>query len=164
MSKASVLVVDDNADNLRILQITLRRAGYAVKTAASGAEALQLYSEDPVGVALVDLSMPVMDGITLMKRLHQENPNLQAIVVTAYGSIERAVEAMKAGAMDFLTKPVRSEVLLALVEKALAMNSLVEQNRHLRAAVEHRYDFSSIVARSPQMQEVLRLAAEAAQR
>jgi DNA-binding NtrC family response regulator len=164
MSKASVLVVDDNADNLRILQITLRRAGYTVKTATSGAEALQLYSEDPVDVALVDLSMPVMDGITLMKRLHQENPNLQAIVVTAYGSIERAVEAMKAGALDFLTKPVRSEVLLALVEKALAMNALVEQNRHLRAAVEHRYDFSSIVARSAQMQEVLRLAAEAAQR
>jgi DNA-binding NtrC family response regulator len=105
-----------------------------------------------------------MDGITLLKRLRQEDPNLQAIVVTAHGSVERAVEAMKAGALDFLTKPVRSEVLLALVEKALALKTLFAENRRLREAVESTYDFSQLVAVSPQMQKVLRLAEEAAQR
>lgn len=164
MSKGRVLVVDDNPDNCRILQVTLRRGGFTVLTAMSGREALRLYAEEPVDIALLDLSMPEMDGITLLRHLRQQNPNLQAIVVTAYGSIERAVEAMKAGALDFLTKPVRSEVLLALMEKALALNALVAENRRLQEAVGHKYDFSRLVAVSPHMQRVIRLAEEAASR
>ncbi len=164
MSKGCVLVVDDDADNRRILEYMLQRDGYAVRLAASGRQALKIYAEHPVDLALLDLSMPEMDGITLLKKLRQVDANLQAIVVTAHGSVERAVEAMKAGAFDFLTKPVRSEVLLALVEKALALSSLVAENRRLRAAVENTYDFSNLVAVSPQMQRVLRLAEEAAQR
>jgi two-component system NtrC family response regulator len=164
MSKGCVLVVDDEADNRRILEYMLQRDGYTVLSAPSGRQALKLYAEHQIDLALLDLSMPEMDGITLLKRLRQEDPNLQAIVVTAHGSVERAVEAMKAGALDFLTKPVRGEVVLALVEKALAMKTLVAENRRLRAAVESTYDFSQLVAVSPQMQKVLRLAEEAAQR
>jgi two-component system, NtrC family, response regulator AtoC len=164
MSKGCVLVVDDNADNRRILQVTLRRAGHTVVTAASGREALKLYAQHPIDLALLDLSMPEMDGIQLLRHLRRENPNLPSIVVTAYGSVERAVEAMKAGALDFLTKPVRSEVLLALVDKALALNALVAENVRLRAAVGSKYDFSQIVALSAPMQKIVRLAAEAAQR
>jgi len=164
MSKGCVLVVDDEADNRRILEYMLQRDGYTVLCAPSGRQALKLYAEHQIDLALLDLSMPEMDGITLLKRLRQEDPNLQAIVVTAHGSVERAVEAMKAGALDFLTKPVRGEVVLALVEKALAMKTLVAENRRLREAVESTYDFSQLVAVSPQMQKVLRLAEEAAQR
>ncbi len=164
MSKGCILVVDDNADNRRILQLALRRSGYSVRTAASGSEALKIYEEEPVDVALLDMSMPQMDGITLLKELRRINPQLPAIMITAYGSVERAVEAMKAGAMDFLTRPVRNEVLLAQIEKALALNALVAENRRLREAVGGRYDFSRVVARSPQMQQVVRLAEEAAQR
>jgi DNA-binding NtrC family response regulator len=164
MSKPCILVVDDNVDNRRILEVILRRGGYTVRSAESGAEALKLYNENTFDVALLDLSMPEMDGITLLRHLRQRNANLQAIVVTAYGSVERAVEAMKAGALDFLTKPVRSEVLLALIEKALALNSLVAENRRLREAVANKYDFSQLVARSPQMQQVVVLAEEAARR
>jgi DNA-binding NtrC family response regulator len=164
MSKPCILVVDDNLDNRRILEVMLRRGGYAVRCAESGAEALKLYDESPFDVALLDLSMPQMDGITLLRHLRQRNGNVQAIVVTAYGSVERAVEAMKAGALDFLTKPVRSEVLLALIEKALALNSLVAENRRLREAVANKYDFSQLVARSPQMAQVVALAEDAARR
>ncbi len=164
MSKGCILVVDDTADNRRILQLALRRAGYTVRTAASGQEALKIYAEDSIDVALLDMSMPQMDGITLLKELRSLNPNLPAIMLTAYGSVERAVEAMKAGALDFLTRPVRSEVLLAQIEKALALNALVAENRRLREAVGGKYDFSRLVARSAQMQKVLRLAEEAAQR
>jgi DNA-binding NtrC family response regulator len=164
MSKGCILVVDDTPDNRRILQVALRRAGYNVRTAGSGREALKIYNENQIDVALIDLSMPEMDGITLLKELRQSNGNLQAIVITAYGSVERAVEAMKAGALDFLTRPVRNQVLLAQIEKALALNALVAENRRLREAVGGKYDFSRLVARSPQMQKVLRLAEEAARR
>jgi DNA-binding NtrC family response regulator len=164
MPRASVLVVDDNVDNRRILEMTLRRADYAVRSAASGPEALRAYQDEPLEIGLIDLSMPEMDGITLIRRLRELNPHFQAIVVTAHGSIERAVEAMKAGAMDFLTKPVRSEVLLAQVEKAVELSSIVAENRRLREAVGSKYDFSNIVAQSRAMRDVLRLAEEAAHR
>lgn len=158
------MVVDDDADNRKILEVTLSRAGYSVIPVSSGREALKAYNENAIDVALLDLSMPEMDGITLLKHLRQENGSLQAIVVTGHGSVEHAVEAMKAGALDFVTKPVRREVLLALVEKALTHNTLVTENRRLREAVEHKYDFSNLVAGSLQMQKVLRLAEEAARR
>src|SRR5512144_1641355 len=127
MSKGCVLVVDDEADNRRILEYMLQRDGYTVRSAPSGRQALKVYAEHQIDLALLDLSMPEMDGITLLKRLRQEDSNLQVIMVTAHGSVERAVEAMKAGALDFLTKPVQSEVLLALVEKAMAMKTLVAE-------------------------------------
>jgi DNA-binding NtrC family response regulator len=164
MSKGTVLIVDDNADNRRIMQAPLRRAGYTVVTADSARDALARYDEQPIDVALIDLTMPDMDGITLLKRLRKRNDKLQAIVVTAYGSVERAVEAMKAGASDFVARPIRNEVLVALVDKALALNSLVAENERLREAVEHRYDFSRLEARSAAMQKVVRLAEEAARR
>src|SRR6266478_8757142 len=116
MSTGTVLVVDDNADNRRIMQLPLRRAGFTVVTADSGREALKIYNEQRIDVALIDLTMPDMDGITLLKRLRKRNDKLQAIVVTAYGSVERAVEAMKAGAADFVARPIRNEVLVALVD------------------------------------------------
>jgi DNA-binding NtrC family response regulator len=164
MSKGTVLVVDDNADNRRLMQVPLRRAGYTVVTADSAGTALTLYDEHPVDVALIDLTMPDMDGIALLKRLRKRNDKLQAIVVTAYGSVERAVEAMKAGAADFVTRPLRNEVLVALVEKAAALNSLVAENARLREAVEHHYDFARLEAQSAAMQKVVRLAEEAARR
>jgi len=161
MANTSILVVDDNSDNRRLLEYMLRRGGYSPRLASTPQEALNLYDAS-IQVAILDLTMPGMDGIELFRRLRQINPLLQAIVVTAYGSVERAVEAMKAGAMDFLSKPVSSDVLLALVEKALAMSSLVAENRRLREAVEGKYDFSNLVARSPAMQRVLPLIEEAA--
>ena len=161
MTNAPILVVDDNSDNRRLLEYMLRRGGYLSRLAASPQEALSSY-DVTMPVAILDLTMPGMDGIELFRRLRQVNPSLQAIVVTAYGSVERAVEAMKAGAMDFLSKPVTSEVLLALVEKALTMSSLVAENQRLREAVEGKYDFSNLVARSAAMQRVLPLIQEAA--
>lgn len=161
MDNPTILVVDDNHDNRCLLEHMLRRGGYPSLLAASPEEALAIY--DPsIPVAILDLTMPGMDGIELFRRLRQINPGLQSIVVTAYGSIERAVEAMKAGALDFLSKPVTSEVLLAQIDKALAMSSLVAENKRLRAAVEEKYDVSKLVARSPAMQRLIPVVEEAA--
>jgi DNA-binding NtrC family response regulator len=164
MSTGSILVVDDNLDNRRLLRLSLGKVGYTVHVAESGAEALELFRKTPIDLSVIDLQMPGMDGITLLKELRRLEPNAQVIVMTAYGSVERAVEAMKAGAMDFLTRPVRREVLLALVEKGIDVGHLVAENRRLRTEVVEKYDFSQLVGRSPQMQQVLALAAEAAQR
>jgi DNA-binding NtrC family response regulator len=164
MRKGTVLVVDDNEDNRRILAVPLRRAGYAVQEASSGPEALTQFAAESADLVLLDLSMPDMDGIEVLKALRHQDGAAQVVMVTAYGSIERAVEAMKLGAADFLTKPVRTEVLITQVEKALRLRALVEENRSLRDAVASKYDFSTIVARSPQMQEVLNLARDAARR
>ncbi|HVM94983.1 MAG TPA: sigma-54 dependent transcriptional regulator, partial [Candidatus Acidoferrales bacterium] len=146
------------------LSEVLKKNGFATLEAASGADAIRILKEEDVDLVLLDLAMPEMDGITLIRGLREINPHFQAIVVTAHGSIERAVEAMKAGALDFLTKPVRTEVLLAQIEKAVELKSLVAENRRLREVVGSRYDFSHIVARSKSMQDVLRLAEEAARR
>ncbi len=164
MVQGTILVVDDNLDNRRLLRLMLEKAGYGVQTAESGTEALNLYQKNQIDVVLLDLQMPEMDGITTLKNLRQIDSNAQVIVITAYGSIERAVAAMKAGALDFLTRPVRREVLIALVEKGLDLGRIMAENKRLQDEVGNRYDFSQLVGRSRQMQQVLTLAGEAAKR
>ncbi len=142
----------------------LEKEGYGVHAVESGTAALEYCREQAVDLSLVDLQMPEMDGIALLQRLREQNPNAQVIVITAYGSIEKAVAAMKAGALDFITRPVRREVLLALVEKGLDLGQLVAENRRLRDEVGGKYDFSQLVARSPAMEQVISLGTEAAKR
>ncbi len=164
MSQGSVLVVDDLEDNRRLMRLMLEKAGFQVLLAESGERALEVYRENQVDLSLVDLQMPDMDGITLLTKLRELDPGAQVLVITAYGSIEKAVAAMKAGAIDFVTRPVRREVLLALVEKGMNVGELVAENRRLRDEVGSKYDFSSLVAHSPAMQQVVALAEEAAKR
>jgi two-component system response regulator HydG len=164
MVQGTILVVDDNLDNRRLLRLMLEKAGYSVQTAESGAEALAIYQKHNIDVTLLDLQMPEMDGITTLKNLRQQDANAQVIVITAYGSIERAVAAMKAGALDFLTRPVRREVLIALVEKGLDLGRIMAENKRLQDEVGNRYDFSQLIGRSRQMQQVLALAGEASKR
>jgi DNA-binding NtrC family response regulator len=162
--QGSVLVVDDLDDNRRLMRLMLEKAGFTVFLAESGKQALELYREHRIDLALVDLQMPEMDGIQVLQRLREIDPAAQVIVITAYGSIEKAVAAMKAGAIDFVTRPVRREVLLALVEKGINVGELVAENTRLRDEVGSKYDFSSVAANSPSMQQVVALALEAAKR
>lgn len=164
MVQGTILVVDDNLDNRRLLRLMLEKAGYSVQTAESGLEAINLYQKSAIDVVLLDLQMPEMDGITTLKNLRQIDGHAQVIVITAYGSIERAVAAMKAGALDFLTRPVRREVLIALMEKGLDLGRIMADNKRLQDEVGNKYDFSQLVGRSRQMQQVLALAGEAAKR
>lgn len=164
MSAGRVLVVDDLDDNRHLMQLMLRKAGFEVLVAASGSEALGIYRDRPIDVALIDMQMPEMDGLELLSRLRAINPEAQVLVITSYGTIEKAVAAMKAGAIDFVTRPVQREVLVAMVEKGIKLGALVAENARLRDEVGTKYDFSSLVAQSPAMQQVVALASEAAKR
>ncbi len=120
MSKATVLVVDDELNIRRILERALIKEGYQVHLAESGHEALQMLAELPCEVMVSDVVMPDMNGLDLLRKAREQHPNLQVILMTAYGTIPAAVEAMRNGAVDFLTKPLDLQVLLKVIRNALS--------------------------------------------
>jgi DNA-binding NtrC family response regulator len=154
-AKGAVLVVDDLEDSRHLLEITLRAVGYEVRLASCGQEALRTFGGHRPDFCLVDLQMPEMDGITLLRELHRIDPDVPVAVVTAFGSIERSVEAMKAGAVDFLTKPLRRDHIVRLVAEHVGSRALDPAARGVRRSMNP-------VARSDEMLHVLNLAAEAA--
>lgn len=160
--KGTILIVDDNRGDRLLLARPLRKAGYDVRMAESGSDALNAYTEQRADVCLCDQAMPAMDGLAFLTELRRRDPTAQVIMVTGHGSIDRAVEAMRRGASDFLTKPVEEEILLTRIEKALAINAVMAENRNLLAEVRTKFDFSKFVARSQPMQHVLALAEQAA--
>src|SRR5437868_431487 len=130
--KATVLVVDDEPGIVDSLQKILERESLRVLGAGSGGEALDLIRREPVSVLITDLMMPGMSGIDLLKASRSVSPETETVLMTAYGTVENAVEAMKQGAYDFVTKPLKRAHLLRVVSKALEKRSLVQENRSLR--------------------------------
>ncbi|HVR61844.1 MAG TPA: sigma-54 dependent transcriptional regulator, partial [Polyangia bacterium] len=129
----TVLVVDDEPGIVDSLQKILERESLRVLAAGSGGEALELIRREPVSVLVTDLMMPGMSGIDLLRASRSVSPETETILMTAYGTVENAVEAMKQGAYDFVTKPLKRAHLLRVVGKALEKRSLVQENRSLRA-------------------------------
>ncbi len=127
-----VLVVDDDDANRLTLERILEREGYAVSHAANGRDALEVIRSHPVDVVLTDLKMPGMSGIDLLKAARKVDPDLEVVVMTAYGTVETAVEAMKEGAYDFVAKPVKRLDLCTALRKAMEKRSLQTENRRLR--------------------------------
>jgi len=151
--KPVVLIVDDEKNTRDGLARALKRS-YEVHTAESGAAALEILSDTPVDVMLSDLRMPVMDGMTLMQRALANSPNLVCILLTAYGSVETAVEAMRHGATDFLTKPVNLKELELVLERVLRSQRTETENRQLREQLDSKFGMENIIGNSPQMQAV----------
>ena len=152
-----ILVADDDASLRRVLEYNLAKEGYAVLTADSGEQALALLDAERVDLLITDIKMPGMDGMDLLKRVRQASPETQVIVITAFGTIEMAVEAMKAGAFEYVTKPFNRDELSLAVRKALRLRSLEHDNARLRREVERKYGFENIVGDSPPLQQVYRL-------
>ena len=150
--KQRVLVVDDEEKLRRVLELQLSTAGFEVDKAGSAEEALKLV--DRADLILTDLKLPGMDGLELLAAIRRQNMQAPVIVMTAYGTVEIAVEAMKAGAADFLLKPFSLDHLMAVVHKALEVRALRDENRKLREELGHRYQFDNIIGRSPAMQEI----------
>jgi len=161
--KPRILIVDDEQRMRRILQIILGEDDYRMDLAENGLEAQNLFQQHSYEVVITDLKMPELDGMALMDSILRVKPNVPVIVITAHGSIESAVKAMKAGAYDYITKPFENEAIRITVAKAVAYSRLLDENRYLREAVGVQYGFDHFIGDSPQIHEIRRLAAQVAQ-
>ena len=150
--KARILVVEDEDKLRRVIELQLQSAGFEVEQAGSAEQALRL--ADRADLILTDLRLPGIDGLELLARLRRQNLQTPVIVMTAFGTIEAAVEAMKGGAADFLLKPFSLDHLMAVIGKALELRLLRDENRQLREELGRRYEFDNIVGRSAAMQEI----------
>jgi len=155
--RATILVVDDEKNIREGLAEALSLDGHAVRTAADGAEALRAVEESLVDLVITDLKMPALSGSELLKTLASRYPGLPVIVLTGHGTIEDAVEAMRYGAFDFLTKPVNLDHLSMLAKRALERGELSRKNRELEAEIEAQRRSSSIIGSSQEMKRVFEL-------
>ena len=155
MNIGNILVVDDDRNLLELMKIRLESANYAVDTALDEENAIKYVHTNFYDISIVDLQLAETDGITLMEKLHMVNPEMPVIILTAYGTIESAVEAMRKGAYSYLTKPFDARELLLQIEKALEKRKLTAEISRLKDILTDKYDFSNIIARSGKMQEVL---------
>ena len=157
MNMETILIVDDEKNYPPILSAVLEDAGFETLSAYSGREALATIEASDVDLVLTDMKMPGMDGIELLELIKKKDPELPVIVMTAHGSVEKAVEAMQKGAYSYLLKPFDNEQLILYVNKANAMFRVVKENRHLRSAVETRYSFGNIIGKSKPMSAVFEM-------
>ena len=156
----SALVVDDEPGHRMLVRAVLEDAGWRVADASSGEAALALLDRAQPHVALVDMKMPGMDGLTLMRELHARQPLLPVVLLTAFGSVGSAVEAMKQGAFDYLTKPADNDELTAVLEKSYEYRRLLEENARLRSELKGGAD-ETLVGASPGILRVRELIEQA---
>ena len=150
----TILIVDDEKHYPLILGEVLRDEGYEAYTASSGMEALDIINTHLIDLVLTDVKMPGMTGIQLLEKIKGVKPDLPVIIMTAFGSVEKAVDAMHKGAYTFILKPFENEALIAHVAKALSMYRIVQENNLLRSAIQSRYHFDNIIGKSKPMQEL----------
>ena len=156
-TNVNLLIVDDDAEFRSTVSRRFGRRGFRVQEAADGAEALGVAAERDFHVAIVDLMMPGMSGIEVLAKLKQTQPECEVILLTGQGTVESAVEAMKRGAYDFLTKPFPLAELEVLIQKAFERHQLQKENNQLIAALERAEPKFEIIGESPVMREVFRL-------
>ena len=158
-----VLVIDDEVSILQFLERSLTLMGFAAVCAKTGEEGLALYAKGIYSVVLIDLKLPGIDGIEVMRRLKTQDRDVVAVVITAYGAVDTAVAAIKAGAMDYLTKPINMNHLEMILQKAMAQRHQAERLHLLETQVEKQGAFEGLVGVSPQMQGLYRTIKQVAQ-
>jgi two-component system response regulator GlrR len=162
MTPAKILVVDDDKNLIELIKMRLEAASYEVTTAGREEEAVDAVRDQGFDLSIVDLRLIRQDGLALMEELHSVNPIMPVIILTAHGTIENAVEAMKRGAYSYLTKPFETRDLLFQIEKALENRRLSSEIQRLKDLLGERYGFTNIVAKSEKMQSVLEAVARIA--
>ncbi len=153
--KFKLIIVDDEAIIRESLRDWLSDVGHQVLTAENGFQALEIIEKEKPGIAFVDLVMPGMDGIELLKRAKEISPAIDVIIITAYGSIPTAINAIREGAYDYIEKPVCPERAELLVDKLVEHQRLIEENISLHQKLEERYQFENIIAKSSKMRQVI---------
>ncbi|MBE0427541.1 MAG: sigma-54-dependent Fis family transcriptional regulator [Nitrospirae bacterium] len=163
MPKQKILIVDDDLNLLELLKVRLESADYEVVATSREEDAVRAVQQQTPALSIVDLQLVQQDGISLMEELHKINPEMPVIILTAYGSIESAVEAMRRGAYNYLTKPFEPRELLFQVENAIENQRLTNEIKRLKGLIQEQYDFKNIVAKSKKMQKVLEQVARVAE-
>src|SRR5450755_3723556 len=159
-ARGRILIVDDEANARSALSEILHEEGYATETAADGFKALGKLEEFAPDVILTDLKMPGLDGIAFMEKARAAAPGTVFVVMTAFGTISSAVEAVKKGAENYLTKPLDPDALTAVVERAMEKAKLIHETRRLRERLRERNALGHIVSHDPKMQQILELVAQ----
>ncbi|MGC2323468.1 MAG: sigma-54 dependent transcriptional regulator [Terriglobales bacterium] len=161
-SAASILIVDDETEIRESLQTLLEFEGYRVDTAESGEDGLARIAGQPFDLVLLDLALPGRNGMEVLADIRERDPQLAVIMITAYGTVENAVNAMQSGATNFIQKPWDNEKLLADVRAAVARRRVEEENIQLKRALKQRYNFENIVGKSEPMLRILDLVGQVA--
>ena len=150
----TVLIVDDEKNYPLILSAVLEEEGFETFTANSGIDALEILKNTDVDLVVTDMKMPSMDGIELLEHIKAMDPELPVIMMTAHGTVDKAVEAMQKGAYSYILKPFDNDRLILYVNKAISMYRVIKENRQLRSAAESQYGFGNIIGKSKAMQDV----------
>ena len=154
--KSQILLIDDELESCKALSLLLRQIGYGVEISHSGEQALKLLKKHPFDLIISDLFLPGISGIDILKRVKEDSPDTCVILITGKASAETAVEAMREGALDYITKPFDLDRLKIQITKALEKNRLVQENKYLRQQLHGRYRFDNIIGTSQAMQQVFR--------
>ncbi len=162
MDKKAILIVEDDPTVGESLCLLFKKKGYEILLASNGKEALHLFRQEIVDLVITDVVMPKMDGIELLEAVKALKPETEVIVISAQGTIEKAVQAMKLGAFDFIEKPINPRVLSLLAERALEKQTLILQNRDLRSQLEDKFHLKNIIGKSEKMVKVFELIAHIA--
>jgi len=155
--KTRILIVDDEVDALDLMEELFVKHGYETYTARNGVEALEIVREKEPDIMISDMVMPEMDGIKLLDVVSKKYPDVAVIMITAHGTIETAVEAMKKGAKDYILKPLRLDEILAKVDTISQLKSLIKENQYLREKLSQKYNFSNIIGKNRKMLELFDL-------
>ena len=164
MKHKRILVVDDDESLRRVTQLQLEEAGHEVLTASNGNAALKIIEDEAPALVITDFKMPGLSGLEVLKRVRESYPHTSVLMITAFGTVQTAVEAMKAGAYDYITKPIDYEELVLVVNRAMEHHHLLEEVRSLRLTLDQKYGFENIVGRSQVLLNVLEMASRVAQK
>lgn len=164
MPNQLILIVDDDASQRRLIEFWLKEEGYSVETASDGQAGLQRFTETAPALVITDMRMPGLSGLDALGRIKGINPDVPVILITAFGTVEDAVGAMKLGAADYVLKPLNAAELKVTVQRALEHQQLLDENRYLRGFSETAFRFENLVAGSRKMRDVFTLAAQVARR
>lgn len=158
-STIQILAVDDDVIACQLLQEVLQKEGYRVRTATSGQEAIRLAQDVPFDLAILDIRMPDISGIEVLKALKRLNAQMPVLMTTAYSSMQTAIEATRQGAYDYLSKPCKIEELTLTVKRALEQSRLLRENQYFRQELREKYRFENIVGTTPAMLEIYKTVA-----
>jgi DNA-binding NtrC family response regulator len=162
MKDYNILVIDDEAAQRDVLTGYLKKKGYKIFSASSGKEGIEITGRNPVDIILSDFKMPDLNGIEVLDQIKKINPEISFVIVTAYGTVENAVKAMRLGAFDYLSKPVDLDELDLMIERIIEHKNLKSENLFLKTQLQEKYKITSIVSHSQKMEEVINVAARVA--